>query len=347
MLPVFDKNHHAFRKYLNKNVVERNMNMLKPLKMKPTFKNYIWGGQNLKKVYGKDNAGENIAESWEVSSREEGLSYVAEGEDEGLTIKQLMQKYGKDFCGESIDEKEEFPLLFKLIDANDKLSIQVHPDDDYAYINENQSKGKTEAWYVLHAEPGSFLIYGFNEQLEKTQLREILKNGNEIEKYLNKVECKKGDCFFIQAGTIHAIGAGLIIAEIQQNSNITYRLYDYNRRDKNGNLRELHIEKSLDVISLEKQAGTGKVQKFFESDGDNLISKTIANKYFCMEEIMVKSTYQSSTNSLLNILFIAEGHFKLGDMFCNEGDSIIIPAGMGEYILEGQGTVLKFYVPKQ
>ena len=200
------------------------------LKLKPSGKDYIWGGHKLVDNYGKEMTGDRLAETWELSCNPDGPSFVANGEDAGKTLRQYIEEHGKKVLGTNCERFEDFPILTKFIDAQDNLSIQVHPDNEYALKNEGQY-GKTEMWYVVDAEEGACLYHGFNREISKDEFAKRIEEDTLLE-VLNKVPVHKGDVFFIEAGTIHAIGKGLIIAEIQQNSNVTYRVYDYGRVGK-------------------------------------------------------------------------------------------------------------------
>ena len=189
-----------------------------------------------------------IAESWELSAHPDGQSVVSGGAYDGCTLDEYITKAGKKVLGIKAQDMDSFPLLIKFIDAKDALSVQVHPDDEYSLLHEGGCC-KTELWYVLDCEPGAYLYYGLNRTLSKDEFKKYIENDTILD-VLNKVSVHKGDVFFIPAGTIHAIGAGIMICEIQQNSNTTYRVYDYNRKGKDGKPRELHIEKALDVVDL-------------------------------------------------------------------------------------------------
>lgn len=217
--------------------------------MKPVGKDYLWGGNSLNDNYSKNIDMSPLAESWECSTHPDGLSLVASGENQGKTLKEVLELH-PEYLGTHPKTEGDLPILIKLIDAKRDLSVQVHPDDQYAFKYENGQRGKTEMWYVLEAEKDAKLIYGLRNSVDKESVRRSIEQGT-VEKYLQKVPIKKDDLFFVEAGTIHAIGAGALIAEIQESSNLTYRLYDYNRIDKSGNRRELHIEKALDVANLD------------------------------------------------------------------------------------------------
>ena len=212
-------------------------------KLYPAYKDYLWGGEKLKTKYGKNTDTKPLAESWELSFHEAGPTRIADGRTlaEAVTPEDLGKKCRK-FDG--------FPLMIKLIDAKDDLSVQVHPSDDYALKNE-KSFGKTEMWYIVEAEENAGIYIGFKRKVSREELEEAIKN-NSVTELLNFVKVKAGESYFIPSGTVHAICKGCLICEIQQNSNLTYRLYDYGRKDKNGNVRELHVKQALAVANLNK-----------------------------------------------------------------------------------------------
>lgn len=317
--------------------------MIYPLKMQPVYKQYIWGGENLKKLYGKDTPNGNAAESWEVSCHPNGLSTIANGKYKGQTLAQTVSILGKSILGKTISVDEKFPLLLKILDANSKLSVQVHPEDDYAMKNENGEKGKTEMWYVLDCKPGAELIYGFKDGITRDAFENAIKN-NTLEGILNTVKVSKGDAFFIPAGTVHAIGEGIIIAEIQQNSDTTYRVYDYNRKDKEGNTRELHIEKALDVAKIESTQGKEKAEGIVTFEGENTRTLLASCQYFNFEKVEIKEKFSENTMGRMEVIVVAEGSGTIGGVSFKTADSFVIPADMGEYIIEGKCTLLKSYV---
>lgn len=292
------------------------------LKLKPATKDYLWGGNKLRSEYFKESKDEKIAETWELSAHEDGLSTIQSGVFKDQSFNQYLEKYGNSVIGKEYD-KDRFPILIKFIDALKPLSIQVHPNDDYALKNEGDY-GKTEMWYVLEAEKNAFIYYGVKEDISKEEFRKAIENNN-IEEKLNKVYVKPGDCFLIESGTIHAIGAGIVICEIQQNSNITYRVYDYNRKDKNGNTRELHIDKAVKVANL-------KVNPVYNFNNKNHINSQLErlakSKYFDVlkgncNNGSLKLQISDKSFQALNIIS-GEGqivfqnktyHFKKGDTF--------------------------------
>lgn len=312
------------------------------IKMKPCFKQYIWGGDNIRKVYGKDTPEPPVAESWEISAHPDGLSVADGGEFDGMTIPELCEKFGKEFYGNSMNDGDKFPLLLKILDAKDRLSVQVHPNDEYANIHENGGKGKTEAWYILHADEGAELIYGFAHDMSRDDFKAAIDSGK-TEEVLNHVPCHEGDVFYIPSGTVHAVGKGLMIAEIQQSSNTTYRVFDYNRRGKDGNLRELHIDKALDVSCTKSSVGHEKTVGTLEKVGNCSVRHIIGNEFFTFDELEIKDSFTENTNNLLHMIFIADGNFKIENTDLKKGDSALIPASVGEYKINGTGKILLYY----
>lgn len=312
------------------------------IKLKPNFKQYLWGGNNLNKIYNKCTPEPPVAESWEISAHPDGLSTAIGGEYDGLTIPELCKKYGKEFYGEGIGDGEDFPLLLKILDAEDNLSVQVHPDDAYANKYENGSKGKTEAWYILSAEEGAQLIYGFKEDISKDRFKTAIAEGN-LDEILNKVDCFPGDVFYIPAGTVHAVGKGLMIAEIQQSSNTTYRVFDYNRRDKEGNLRELHIEKAIDVSNLYKSRGKEKVIGKTARIGKTVVTEFIDSDFFHFDELAICDEYVDNTNNLLQMVLVIDGELSINGTALRKGESALIPACIGEYRISGNGKLLRYW----
>lgn len=242
------------------------------IKLSPAYKDYIWGGTKLRDIYGKNCDYDRIAESWELSAHESGPSIVASGEFKGRTFNDYLRENGKKALGWKADGLDRFPILIKIIDAKEDLSIQIHPDDEYALKYENEL-GKNELWYVMDCEENSYIYWGLKKAISADELKRMVEN-NTIENVLNKVKVKKGDVIFVEAGTIHAIGAGIMILEIQQNSNCTYRLYDYDRMDKYGNTRELHLDKALAVFENRAKADNDVVfENNTKNDNDAVLEK--------------------------------------------------------------------------
>ena len=217
------------------------------LKLKPSCKDYLWGGHRLVEEYGKEYDGEILAETWELSCHPDGPSTIVNGAYAGKTLEEYIEAEGKEVLGTNCRRFRDFPILTKFIDAKQDLSIQVHPDNRYALKNEGQY-GKTEMWYVVDAGKEAFLYYGFKKEVSKEEFARRIREDTLLE-VLNAVPVQKGDVLFIESGTIHAIGKDILIAEIQQNSNVTYRVYDYGRVGKDGKKRDLHIEKAIAVTN--------------------------------------------------------------------------------------------------
>lgn len=307
-----------------------------PLKLSPVFRDYIWGGTRLRDDFGKNCDFERIAESWELSCRDDGCSVIENGGFKGKTLREYIDAAGKSVIGSKGAGMEYFPLLIKLIDAKDNLSIQVHPDDDYAKRAEGEY-GKTEMWLILDCEPDSELIYGFEREISREEFSRRIKNDTLLDT-LKKVPVKKGDVFFIGAGTLHAIGKGILIAEIQQNSNITYRVYDYGRTGADGKPRELHIEKAVEVTKLSPSEDT-PVYHIEECGGfkRRLLSEC---EYFTVYSYFIKSAAAFlAEDDSFNFILMTEGvgviSYAGGEFRAEKGAGIIIPAGMGEYKISG------------
>jgi len=308
------------------------------IKLKPAFKDYLWGGKRLKTLFDKKSPYDITAESWELSCHPDGMSIIAEGDDIGMTLFDWNLKYGSSVLGKNCVRFENFPILVKLIDATQSLSVQVHPDDDYALANENQY-GKTEMWYIIDHEPGAFLYHGLSHDITEQEFGAAIENDT-VTDYLRKVEVKKGDIFFIEAGTIHAIGAGIVIAEIQQNSNLTYRVFDYNRADVNGQKRQLHKDKVLEVSKLSA-----------EKEKHNFGEHIAACKYFVTDKINIDGNYKgfSGEMSFHHILIIsgggkAENSGEITNF--HAGDSLFISAESKEYELSGKFSALITSIPE-
>ncbi len=301
-----------------------------PIKLTPALKDYIWGGDRLKREYGIKTDLDIVAEAWVLSCHPDGASVVVNGDYAGLTLTQLIEKAGADILGTKAREFEFFPILVKLIDAKGNLSIQVHPSDEYALKNEGQY-GKTEMWYVVDCDENAYLYYGFNRELTKEEFRERIENDTILE-VLNKVPVKKGDCFFIEAGTIHAIAEGLLIAEIQQNSNLTYRVYDYGRVDANGNPRELHINEAIEVTTL-----TPPTIPYGKPKSDLLAEC----KYFNCERLSLNGNTEIfvDTESFKSLLCLS-GTAKVNEVDINAGESIFLSAGMGKVEISGNAEFI-------
>ncbi len=304
-------------------------------KLLPATKSYIWGGTRLRDDFGKVAIGENIAESWELSCHEDGHSIIQES---GKTLYEHLCEH-PEALGSRCGSPSEFPILVKFIDALQDLSVQVHPNDAYAGTHEGQA-GKTEMWYVVDCTPGAYLYYGFVKDITPEEFEGAIKSDSLCD-LLNRVEVKKGDVFFIQAGTIHAIGAGCLIAEVQQSSNVTYRVFDYGRRDANGNTRELHVKKASDVTILSKA-------KEMPNFGEHLVKCD----YFTVdlyegEKLQNGVNIQVDGTSFRHIMLTAgecEVDCNGKTLYSKKGDSIFVQANSGEVTIKGDGTVLVSYM---
>lgn len=326
-----------------------------PFFLKPAGKDYLWGGTRLKDDFSKDTDLEVLAETWECSTHPDGHSIVSSGPFEGKALVDVL-KENPEFLGTHPSMHEgELPVLVKFIDAKNNLSVQVHPDDEYAKINENGQNGKSEMWYVVEAAKEARLIYGFRTDIDKKTILRALEEGR-LEHYLLSIPVKKGDVFFIPAGQVHAICAGCLIAEVQESSNLTYRLYDYNRIDKDGKKRPLHIDKALDVISLKGSSKPEQPMRVFRFREGVMIEKLYQCKYFNCEKVFLDTqrcrkhaTFRTRENSFRVLLCIEgcgtimwnddNGCEKRMDFF--RGDCIFVPANSVEYKAHGKAELLR------
>ena len=312
------------------------------LKLTPVFKDYLWGGTKLRDIYRKPCDYDVIAESWELSAHEAGQSIVASGKHKGQKFGDYLEAVGKDVLGWKCSPLQSFPLLIKFIDAKGSLSLQVHPDDDYALEHENQY-GKNEMWYVIDSEPGAGLYVGFNRDVSREEVSRRVRD-NTIMEVLNFYPTKPGDVFFIPAGTVHAIGAGNLICEIQQSSNCTYRLYDYDRRDKFGNPRELHLEKALDVLNFKKY----EPQSFGkETDGTGTV--LVRCKYFesTLYEVSGEISVSLDIDRFHSVVCIkGSGQLRIGEfiMDIKAGESVFVPAQKESLVVSGKLSIVLSYI---
>lgn len=325
----------------------------KPFLLRPSGKDYLWGGTRLNDEFAKNIDMAPLAETWECSTHPDGPSYVASGEYKGMTLAEVLKIHPYFLGSHTLDNSVlhgQLPILIKFIDAKKDLSVQVHPTDQYAKEHENGQLGKTEMWYVLDAAKDAKLIYGLKHDCDTQTIRQAIAEST-VEKYLQKVPVKKDDLFLIEAGTIHAIGAGTLIAEIQENSNLTYRLYDYNRTDKNGQKRSLHIDKALAVANLNSSAEPKqplRVLKYRQGTASELLCRC---KYFEVYRMIVNTErrqtvhYQSDDISFRILLCVGGcGTISYGTDNCNlkfyKGDCLFIPANSIKFGIHGQAKFL-------
>ena len=322
--------------------------MNRPFLLKPAGKDYLWGGNRLNDDFTKGIALSPLAETWECSTHPDGPSTAASGEFEGQSLSDVLMGH-PEFLGTHPKTKGELPILIKFIDAKKDLSVQVHPTDAYAAEHENGQLGKTEMWYVLDAAKDTSLVYGLKTDVEKERLRAAIEKGT-VEKYLQKVPVQKNDLFYIEAGTIHAIGAGALIAEIQESSNLTYRIYDYDRVDRNGKKRELHIEKALEAASLAASREPRqplRVLKYRRGCASELLCRC---KYFEVYRMIVNTercrelvAYEADSTSF-RVLLCTEGcgaiQFEDEMLRFFKGDCIFVPADSVKLQIHGQAQFL-------
>lgn len=311
--------------------------------MKPIYKDYIWGGEKLKKELNKYTPYENTAESWEISANENGICEITNEEYEGTTLKDLFNdnKIKEKIFGTRCCDMKEFPLLIKLIDARDNLSIQVHPDDQYAH-SIGANNGKNEMWYIMDCDKDSQIVGGLNKKLTNKDLKEIVEN-NQIKSYLNYINVKKGDSIYIPAGTLHAILKNNLICEIQQNCDITYRVYDWDRVDKKGKTRELHKKQAIDTIKPEI------IPEVVHSEDEKIVQNVVKNQYFQVDKINCIDNYEDVSDiDTFYAISVVEGQGIIEtenqNIKIKKGDNFIIPATLGKYRINGKIELLKTQV---
>lgn len=319
----------------------------KPVLLRPTGKDYLWGGSRLNDAFEKKIPMSPLAETWECSTHPDGPSFVSSGPYAGKTLAQVLRLH-PEYLGQRHREKGELPILVKFIDAKKDLSVQVHPDDAYAQTHEGGQLGKTEMWYVLDAKKDTRLVYGLNRDRTAAQIREAIRDGTLL-KELQLVPVRKDDLFFLEPGTIHALGAGALVAEIQESSNLTYRLYDYDRTDKRGQKRPLHIDKALEVANLHGSAAPRqpmRVLKYRPGVASELLTRC---RYFEVHRMLLNTerrqivTYQADSLAFRVLLCIGGcGSIRFGEetLLFYKGDCIFVPADSERLILHGQARFL-------
>lgn len=310
--------------------------MQEPMFLKPVFQEKIWGGSRLRSVFGFDIPNDKIGEDWAISAHPHGVSVVENGEYQGQKLDELWQNH-KELFGNPTEPV--FPLLIKILDAEDELSVQVHPDDAYGMKHEGEL-GKTECWYIIDAEPGAEIIYGHHAKTRE-ELAEMIQEGR-WDDLLKKVPVKKGDFFYVPSGTIHAIGKGIMILETQQSSDTTYRVYDYDRKDANGNTRELHIQQSIDVTTV--PAITPQIQMKEVRKGNSSIVTYLETEFFNVYEWDIKGITSFKKQASYTLATVIDG---AGELVVNEkiypltkGASFILPNDVTEWTVQGELSII-------
>ncbi|MGH1755637.1 mannose-6-phosphate isomerase, class I [Enterococcus hirae] len=310
--------------------------MQEPMFLKPVFQEKIWGGSRLRSVFGFDIPNDKIGEDWAISAHPHGVSVVEKGEYQGQKLDELWQNH-KELFGNPTEPV--FPLLIKILDAEDELSVQVHPDDAYGMKHEGEL-GKTECWYIIDAEPGAEIIYGHHAKTRE-ELAEMIQEGR-WDDLLKKVPVKKGDFFYVPSGTIHAIGKGIMILETQQSSDTTYRVYDYDRKDANGNTRELHIQQSIDVTTV--PAITPQIQMKEVRKGNSSIVTYLETEFFNVYEWDIKGITSFKKQAPYTLATVIDG---AGELVVNEkiypltkGASFILPNDVTEWTVQGELSII-------
>ena len=318
---------------------------MKTVLLHPSGKDYIWGGTRLKREFGKAELQQDpLAETWECSTHPDGPSWVASGPERGLTLGEWLAVH-PDYLGSSPSVSGGIPVLVKFIDARENLSVQVHPDDAYAAREENGQAGKTEMWYVVDAEPGAKLVFGLNRETSREELRASIGRGT-LEQYLNYVPVRRDDIFFIPSGTIHAIGRGVIIAEIQQNSNLTYRLYDYGRLGKDGRPRQLHVEKALAVADLSGSQDVRQQLRLLRYRPGFAQESLSRCRYFAVDRCLLNADGIAvpPLPESFRVLLCLEGAGEMQEagerLPFQKGDTLFIPATASELTLSGRAEFL-------
>lgn len=315
-----------------------------PLQFEPILKERIWGGEKLNTILNKPIASKITGESWELSTVEGDVSVISNGELKGQSLTSIINEAPDEIVGTAVHNRfgKQFPLLFKYLDAREDLSIQVHPNDELAQKRHN-SFGKTEMWYIMQADPESRIIVGFKEKSNAEEYLENLKNKS-LDTILDSVTVKEGDVFFLETGTVHAIGAGLVVAEIQQTSDITYRIYDFDRKDAQGNTRELHVDMALDAINYDK------VNTYKDYDRNINKSNTIVDcPYFTTNYVPLEGQVEiKKSGDTFTVYMCVNGSFELtyDDVVYvyKKGDTVLIPAAMKAFIVNGNASILEIYI---
>lgn len=321
--------------------------MLYPLKFDPIYKQIVWGGTNISRIFHRNIPLDNVAESWELCCRHDGTSVVSSGVLKGISLSALILKYTDKLMGMKTYQKfgAHFPLLIKIIDANENLSVQVHPGDAYAKAN-GEDSGKNELWYILDAEVDAQIVYGVKKDESKEKFKKAILE-NKIEQVLSMEDVKLGDVFFVPAGKVHAILGGILIAEIQQNSNTTYRIYDWGRVDKDGRSRTLNTAEALDVIDF-NSPNQREICPPIADNKDYNTDAVLRSEYFNIDRISVHSSFISATVSSFIVLMCMKGDGAIiydgGSCSLIFGETVLLPACIGKFTIDGIMTLLSIYM---
>ncbi|MDE5829464.1 MAG: class I mannose-6-phosphate isomerase [Duncaniella sp.] len=312
---------------------------MKLVKFEPIFKSTLWGGRRIASLKGVEADDKHIGESWEISAVDGSISVVSDGPERGMTLTALIDKYKDQLVGHAVFDRygNRFPLLVKFIDASLDLSIQVHPDDDLAE-QRHGTRGKTEMWYVVDAAPGASLLLGFKDSMTKEQYIDSVAR-HTIADHICRYEVKKGDCFFIPAGRIHSIGAGIFLAEIQDMSDITYRIYDFNRRDDNGNLRQLHTDLAVDAIDY---SVSDSYRTDYEAEDDK-VAELVSCQHFSTSVLTLTKpvTLDLSARDSFTIVMVCEGEALINadgeERHVSGGETLLVAASVTSVALTPSG----------
>lgn len=313
--------------------------MEKIIFMEPIYKDYIWGGNRLKDYFHRDINIEKVAESWEISTNRDGKSKIR---DTDTTLEQLFEdkEHRSEIFGTKTENMDKFPLLIKFIDANSNLSVQVHPNDKYAKQVENDV-GKTEMWYIIDCKQGAQIVCGLNDNVKQKDVETVINNGT-IKENIKYMDIKPGDSIYIPSGTVHAILENTLICEVQQNSNLTYRVYDWDRVGQDGKPRQLHQKKAIEVIDV-------NIKPVINHKENKTVSELVSSQYFNSELLQIKDSYEDKSSKktffAMNVIK-GKGLIKTKEKTYNVelGDSFIIPSNLGEYSIKGEIEILKSYV---
>ncbi len=328
-------------------VTKEVLPVLYPMKFAPIYKQTVWGGRNISWFFGRDIPLDRVAESWELACREDGDSMVINGRLAGTRLSQLIREFPEKLLGPSFVRKNGvlFPLLIKYIDAHDNLSVQVHPGDDYAKFL-GEPNGKNELWYVLNAEEHAQIIYGVKENITREAFTQALAE-NRIEPTLNRINVQAGDFYFVPAGKLHAILKGILIVEIQQNSNLTYRVYDWDRKNESGMGRQLHVSQALDVMDFQSgnlQPGLRPVYADHRFEIDSVLRSTAFN----VDRVKIQEAFKGDTHGSFGVLICLQGSGAVlshGESCpIAPGDTFLMPACIGNYQVIGQMTLLSAWI---